>query len=195
MRKKIAILLVGLTTAMLAGCAKPAGESNTPSNRNAATPPNATAPAPTPAAENKNQLAASGNPSPASSPANTNSSAASGSTAPTSPDASKLLGSYLLNQIQKQGVSTMMSEVKTELIFTADGRYTRAIGAKGKTVQTESGQFSIAGDTLTFSRMLTNKTINNPPVKKAYTVELSPDGRELKLTSKTGETAVFYRGN
>lgn len=189
MKTKIAILLLGLMTAMLAGCTKPAGESNVPSNRAA------TAPANLAAAENKNAGAANGNSSPAASSANTNSNASSGNPASTPPDASKLIGSYLLNQIQKQGVATMMSEVKTELIFTADGRYTRVIGAKNKTVQTESGQFRIEGETLTFVKMLSNKTINNPPVEKNYTLALSSDGRELKLTSKTGETAIFYRGN
>lgn len=193
MKKKIAFLLIGLMTAMLAGCMHPASESNTPSNRNATVPANAAAPANSAPAENKNAGAATANPSPAASSANTNSSAAGGNSAP--PDPTKLVGSYLLNQIQKQGVSTMMSEVKTELIFTADGRYTRVIGAKSKTVQTESGQFRVQGETLTFVKMLTNKTISNPPVEKAYTIALSPDGRELKLTSKTGETAIFYRGN
>ncbi|HKP10769.1 MAG TPA: hypothetical protein VJZ91_01615, partial [Blastocatellia bacterium] len=110
-------------------------------------------------------------------------------------DSSKLVGTYDLNQIQKGGVTTMMSTAKVQIVFTADGRYSRAIVAKGKTVHTESGQFSIAGDKLTFSVVLTGKTINPTPKVKDYTVALSPDGRELKLTSPTGETAVFNRAS
>src|ERR1044072_7460770 len=124
MKKKIAILLAGLMGAILAGCAQPAGDSNAPSNRSATAPANTAAPANPAVPEAKNANAANGNSSAAAAPANTNSNVSSGP-APAPPDATKLVGSYLLNQIQKQGVVTMMSEVKTELIFTADGRYPR----------------------------------------------------------------------
>jgi hypothetical protein len=189
MKKTIAILVTGLMTALLAGCTKPASDSN----RAATAPTNTAAPANLATGENKNAGAATANPAPANPSGNANVS--SGNSAPAVPDPTKLVGSYQLNQIQKQGVATMMSEVKTNLVFTADGRYSRAISAKGKTVQTESGRFRLEGETLTFVRLLSNKTINNPPVEKNYNIALSPDGRELRLTSKTGETAIFYRGN
>ena len=89
----------------------------------------------------------------------------------------------------------MMSVAKIEIVFNADGRYSRSATAKGKTIHTESGQFSITGDTLTFKIVLSNKTILRPPVEKQYTIVLSSDGRELKLTSKTGDTAVFNRSH
>ena len=89
----------------------------------------------------------------------------------------------------------MIGVADVELVFNTNNRYSRAVSAKGKTVQTESGQFIIEGDTLTFNVILSGKTINKTPIRKYYTIALSPDGRELKLTSKTGETAVFNRTN
>jgi pyruvate/2-oxoglutarate dehydrogenase complex dihydrolipoamide acyltransferase (E2) component len=194
MKKTIAILIIGLTTAMLGGCTQPASDSNSASKSAASAATNRAAPASKPVTENKNGSPAETH-SPTAAPANANGNAnASSSTAATAaPDPAKLVGSYIMNQIQKEGVSTMMSQARVEIVFTADGRYSRAVSAKGKTVHNESGQFQIAGDTLTFKITLSNKTINKTPVEKDYTIALSPDGRELKLTSKTGDTAIFYR--
>ena len=191
MKRTIAILIVGLITALLYGCTKPAGGSNTASANRATATTNTAAPANIAVTENRNSSAASSNPSPA--PASTNANTSSAGSAPV--DSSKLVGTYHLNQIQKEGVATMMSVADIELVFNADNRYSRAVTAKGKTVQTESGQFIIEGDQLTFNIILSGKTINKTPIRKYYTIALSPDGRELKLTSKTGETAVFYRAH
>jgi hypothetical protein len=165
----------------LAACAGPANDSNRAS-QNAAATTNVVA------SENRNQAAANANLASPSSSTNSNSTATGGAL-----DSSKLVGTYDLNQIQKGGVTTMMSAAKVQIVFTADGRYSRSIVAKGKIVHNESGQFEVAGDKLTFKVVLTGKTINPTPKVKDYTVALSPDGRELKLTSPTGETAVFYR--
>lgn len=174
-------LSTGLLAFMLAGCAGPAKNSNGATG-------NAAAPSNTAASGNRNQSAANANLASSLSTANSNSDAGGGAL-----DASKLVGTYNLNQIQKGGVTTMMSTAKVQIVFTADGRYSRSITAKGKIVNNESGQFEVAGDKLTFKAVLTGKTINPTPKVKDYTVALSPDGRELKLTSPTGETAVFYR--
>ena len=175
-------LFASLLALMLGGCAGPANEMNRAS-QNAATLSNVAA------IENRNQRAANANLNSSPSSANSNSNTTDGSAV----DSSKLVGTYNLNQIQKGGVTTMMSTAKVQIVFTADGRYSRSIEAKGKMVHNESGQFSVAGDKLTFSVVLTGKTINPKPKMKDYTVALSPDGRELKLTSPTGETAVFNR--
>jgi hypothetical protein len=174
-------LFTGLLVFMLAGCAGPAKDSNSAIG-------NASAPSNIAAGRNHNQGAANANLAPSPSTANSNSSAGGGPL-----DASKLVGTYDLNQIQKGGVTTMMSTAKVQIVFTADGRYSRSITAKGKIVHNESGEFNVAGDKLTFKVVLTGKAINPTPKVKDYTVVLSPDGRELKLTSTTGETAVFYR--
>lgn len=188
---RIAITLcVGLIAVILGGCGQSASDNNSKS-ANAAAKPGVAAPANTALAGNQNNSAASGNPSPASSAANDNSNPASAGAI----DASKLVGAYDLNQIQKGGVTTMMSTAKVQLIFTSDGRYSRVIVTKGKMVNNESGQFSISGNTLTFNIVLTGKTINKTPKRKDYTIALSPDGKELKLTSETGEMAVFNRAS
>jgi hypothetical protein len=190
MKRTITILIVGLITVMLSGCTQPSGGANTASTNRAATA-NTAAAANIAVTENRNSSAATGNSSSTPASANANANTSSAGTAPV--DSSKLLGTYHLNQIQKEGVATMMSVADIELVFNADNRYSRAVTAKGKTVQTESGQFIIEGDKLTFNIILSGKTINKTPIRKEYTIALSPDGRELKLTSKTGETAVFYR--
>jgi len=178
-------LFAGMLAFMLVGCAGPAKTSN-------GEPSNPAAPAHTAASDYRNQGAANANL--ASSPSSANSNSNSNSNATGGPlDAAKLVGTYNLNQIQKGGVTTMMSTAKVQIVFTADGRYSRSITAKGKIVNNESGQFEVAGDKLTFKAVLTGKTINPTPKVKDYTVALSPDGRELKLTSPTGEMAVFYR--
>ena len=174
-------LFTGLFALMLAACTGPAKDSNHPVQ-------NAAAPASGAASQNRNQNAANANHASSPSSANSNSNATGGAL-----DASKLVGTYNLNQIQKGGVTTMMTGPQVQLVFTADNRYSRSISAKGKLVHNESGQFELAGDKLTFKVVLTGKTINPTPKIKDYTIALSPDGRELKLTSPTGETAVFYR--
>jgi hypothetical protein len=197
MKKTIASLILGLFIAALGGCKKPADDSTTASGNRAPAAASAAAPSAAAVTENRNGSAANGNTPPPPSPANANGNAnASSGAAPTAvADPTKLVGTYALNQIQKEGVSTMMSVAKIEIVFNADGRYSRAASAKGKTIHTESGQFSIAGDSLTFKIVLSNKTILKPPVEKKYTIGLTPDGRELRLTSKTGDTAVFYRSH
>jgi hypothetical protein len=191
MKKAIAILILGLVTATLGGCKKPADDSLSASGNSASATTNTAAPASLAVNENSHSSAANSNTP--SSPVDANASSGTAATAVTDP--TKLVGTYGLNQIQKEGVSTMMSLAKIEIVFNPDGRYSRSASAKGKTVHTESGQFSITGDTLTFKIVLSNKTIMKPPVEKKYTIVLSPDGRELKLTSKTGDTAIFYRSH
>ena len=163
MKKTIGVLIIGLVAAMLGGCAKPADDSSSAAKSGAAT--NSAAPA-------------NNNAAPASLGA---------------PDPTKLVGTYVMNQIQKAGVSTLITQAKIEYVFNANGRYSRAASVKGKTVNTESGQFAIAGDTLTFKIVLSGKNINTKPIEKNYTIAMTPDGREVRLTSKTGDTAVLYR--
>lgn len=196
MKKIIAFLIIGLTTAMLGGCTKPVSDSNSASKNAASAATNrSAAPASVAVIENKNNSAITGNISTASAPANANGNAnvSSGNPATAVPDPAKLVGTYEMNQIQKEGVSTMITQAKIEFIFNADGRYNRVATAKGKTVNTQSGQFSIVGDKLTFKIQLMGKQINTTPIEKNYTISLSPDGRELKMISKTGETATFNR--
>lgn len=200
MKKTIGVLIIGLAAAMLGGCAKPADDSSSAAKSGAATNSaapanNNAAPAGVVAANNQNGGAANANRSTASLPANANGNANASKAADSlgTPDPSKLVGTYVMNQIQKAGVSTLITQAKIEYVFNANGRYSRAASVKGKTVNTESGQFAIAGDTLTFKIVLSGKSINTKPIEKNYTIAMTPDGREVRLTSKTGDTAVLYR--
>jgi hypothetical protein len=191
MNRILITLWVGWMAVVLGGCARPASNANGASKNGTSAAANTAASTNVRLADNRNNSAATGNAAPAPSPTNANSDPAKAGAI----DASKLVGAYDLNQIQKGGVTTMMSDAKAQIIFTADGRYSRVIVTNGKMVNNESGQFSVAGDKLTFSVVLTGKTINKTPKLKDYTVALSPDGRELKLTSPTGETAIFNRAS
>jgi hypothetical protein len=197
MKKTTAILMTGLMTAMLGGCTKPASDASSSAKNGAAMATNSAAPASVTPAENKNAGATSANqssaPSTASS-ANTNLNANVSSPASTSaPDPSKLVGTYVMTQILKDGVATMITQAKIEYVFNTNGRYSRVATVKDKTVNTESGQFALDGDKLTFKIVLSGKSINKKPIEKNYTIALTPDGREARLTSKTGDTAVLNR--
>src|SRR5436309_1791240 len=175
MKKTIAILIIGLMTALLGGCTKPASDTNSASKNVASAATNSAVPASVAVTENKNNNAvATANNSSASSPANANGNAnvSNGSAATAPLDPAKLLGTYEMNQIQKEGVSTMITQAKIAFIFNADGRYNRVATAKGKTVNTQSGQFSIVGDKLTFKIQLMGKQINTTPIEKNYTIAL-----------------------
>src|SRR5947209_6133779 len=198
MKKTIVILIIGSITAMLGGCTQPASDANSASKNGASPMTNSATPASVAVTENHNGSAVNANHSPAPPAAsltsvNGNANKSSAAVATAAPDPAKLVGTYVMNQIQKEGVSTMITQAKIELVFNANGRYSRAATVKGKTVNTESGQFSVDGDKLTFKIVLSGKSINKKPIEKNYTIDLSPDGRELKLTSKTGDTAVFNR--
>jgi hypothetical protein len=197
MKKTISILLTGLIVTLLNGCTKPAGDSNSAAKNNAAAT-NSAAPLTTAPTENQNGNLANANHSPAASAAspanrngNTNQSSATASTG--APDPTKLVGTYAMNQIQKSGISTLITQAKIEYVFNANGRYSRAASVNGKTINTESGEFHVEGDKLTFKIVLSGKSINKKPIEKNYTIGMTPDGREVRLTSKTGEVAVLKR--
>src|SRR5437870_500153 len=45
----------------------------------------------------------------------------------------QLIGSYEAREVEEKGVVTMISQIKTIFVFTADGTYQRVSQAKGKT--------------------------------------------------------------
>ena len=209
MNKAIAVLSIGLTVLMLAACTKPAGDAAGGSKNAAASKNAASVPPPTTdsaAAENANserpsRVAATPDgrgrvrkeevaPAPAN--ANSNTSTQSGGMSEI-PSVQKLVGTYELNEMQKGGVTTIMSKIKTQIVFTSDGRYSLATTAGGRTTHTESGQFHLEGDSLVFSMVLSDKDIKTTPVTKRSKVTVIGDGRELRVISKKGNVAVFYR--
>jgi hypothetical protein len=197
MKKTITVLIAGLIAATLAGCAQPASDSSSAAKNVAAPATNSNAQTVAAESVNRNSNAANANhaeASPATSAnSNSNSNQSSTGAATGPPDPSKLVGTYVMNQIQKGGISTLITQAKIEYVFNANGRYSRAASVKGKTINTESGEFHLDGDKLTFKIVLSGKSINKKPIEKNYTVGMSPDGREVRLTSKTGEVALLVR--
>ena len=196
MKKTITILLTGLIVALLSACTKPSSDSTGPANNNA-TATNSAAPASVPNVENQNGGAANVNRPPVAAAAAANSNAnanrASATETTGAPDATKMVGTYVLNQIEKTGVATLITKAKVEYVFNANGRYSRVATVNGKTINTESGEFHIDGDKLTFKIVLSGKSINKKPIEKNYTISMTPDGREVRLARNTGEVAVLKR--
>ncbi|HKQ09472.1 MAG TPA: hypothetical protein VJ464_30405 [Blastocatellia bacterium] len=192
MKKTITLLIAALIAATLIGCAQPASDSNSAVKNVAAPATNSNAPTGIAESVNRNGNAANVKASPAT-PANSNSNSSQPSAATGPPDPAKMVGTYVMNQIQKGGVSTLITQAKIEYVFNANGRYSRVATVKGKTINTESGEFNLDGDKLTFKIVLSGKSINKKPIEKNYTVGMTPDGREVRLTSKTGEVALLVR--
>ena len=87
-----------------------------------------------------------------------------------------------------------MSEVSAVFYFSPDGTYSRVSQKEGKIYHRDSGQFRIqAPDKLLLTIQTSNREIHNPPIERTHTFSLSPDGDELKLTSKDGSVAVYRR--
>jgi hypothetical protein len=110
----------------------------------------------------------------------------------------QLLGTYESREVHDQGVVTLMSQLKTVWMFTADGAYQRLSQVKGKPYHADSGTFRIDPPdklvlTIQVTGLKTQRKIQNPPLMKTHIFSLSPDGEELRLTSAKGAVAVFER--
>jgi hypothetical protein len=133
--------------------------------------------------------------------ANRNSGAARQSGADVSSKAGaspQLIGTYESREVQDKGVVTLISQLRTLLVFSSDGHYSRVSQVKGKTYHSDSGMFRIeAPDKLVLTIQMTGqkaqRKLQNPPLAKTHTFSLSSDGDELKLTSDKGAVATFRR--
>lgn len=110
----------------------------------------------------------------------------------------QLIGTYESREVHNQGVVTLISQLKTNWIFSADGTYERLSQVKGKPYHADSGTFRIDPPdklvlTIQMSGLKMNRKIQNPPLTKTHTFSLSPDGEELRLTSEKGSVAIFAR--
>jgi hypothetical protein len=130
---------------------------------------------------------------------NTNSSNPSGASASANSNGpSQLVGSYESREVHDQGVVTLITQLKTSWIFSADGTYQRLSQVKGATYHADSGTFRIEPpDNLVLAIQVTGqkakRKIQNPPISKTHKFSLSPDGDELRLTSAKGSVAIFER--
>jgi hypothetical protein len=126
--------------------------------------------------------------------ANSNSPVTSGAQSATRPaEPAKLFGAYEWREVEDKGVVTIITKVKTVMVFTADGNYSRISQRNGKTYHSDSGQFRIEGDKLVLTIQISEKNIKTPPLVKAHKFSLSADGDELKMTSDAGATATYQR--
>jgi hypothetical protein len=178
------ILLVSVML-LLASCKAPEAASN-----NKATP--------APAAPNTTS-----NANPSAETANTNRNSNPGKEAdaaatvkPVGPP--QLLGTYESREVRDQGVVTLMSQLKTLWMFSADGTYSRVSQVKGQPYHADSGTFRIEPpDKLVLTIQITGpkakRRIQNPPLSKTHTFSLSPDGEELRFTSAKGSVGIFKR--
>ena len=105
-----------------------------------------------------------------------------------------LEGTYAITEVQHDGIIEMITPENTTMIsFQQPASFSRVAKSKGKVSHTDSGQFSIAGSSLTLRIMLSQDKIQINPVEKRFSFSLSADGEELKLTSDKNKTAVFRK--
>ena len=183
-RAHTSILLVSAIL-LLAGCKAREAASNNP-----ATP----APAASNTPNNANQSAETAN---ANRNANTGKeSDASATVKPVGP--AQLLGTYESREVRDQGVVTMISQLKTLWMFSADGTYSRVSQVKGQPYHADSGTFRVEPPdklvlTIQVTGLKTKRQIQNPPLSKTHTFSLSPDGEELRFPSAKGSVGIFQR--
>lgn len=132
----------------------------------------------------------------ASSGANTNAATSTSSAATPRTPATKPLGTYEWREVEDdKGVVTIITKVKTTMVFRNDGSYSRISQLGTKTYHSDSGRFSIEGtDKLTLTIQVSQKNIQTPAINKSFKFSISPDGDRLKLTNeKKGSTAIYQR--
>lgn len=110
----------------------------------------------------------------------------------------ELLGTYESREVEDKGVTTLISQLKTLWLFSADGTYSRVAEVKGKPYHADSGKFRIEPPdklvlTIQQTGLKTQRKIQNPPLSKTHKFSLSPDGEELRLTSEKGSVGIFRR--
>jgi hypothetical protein len=110
----------------------------------------------------------------------------------------QLIGIYESTEVQSGGVVTLLSQLKTMFLFSADGSYSRESKVKGKPYHSDSGTFRIEPpDKLILNIQVTGlkaqRKIQSPPLTKTHRFSLSSDGDQLTLISADGKTALFRR--
>lgn len=160
--------------------------------------------APPPASSNASSNAGSANNSGQAAPTtNANRSANPGNEAGAAANAkanapAQLLGTYESREVQSEGVVTVMSQLKTLWMFSADGTYFRESQVKGKAYHADSGKFRIESPdklhlSIEVTGLKTARKVQTPPLSKTHVFSLSPDGEELRLTSDKGSVGIFRR--
>ena len=104
-----------------------------------------------------------------------------------------LQGSFSIKEVHKDGVINILTQATTVINFYQDGTYSRS-AMKGKhSYHSDGGNYRIDGNQITLMTTMSEGKIHNPPRESTHTFTLSADGRELRLTSSKGNTAVFQK--
>jgi hypothetical protein len=112
---------------------------------------------------------------------------------------SQPLGTYVMSEVHdKQGIVSIISEVKTVIHFSPDGTYERSSSKEGTPYHNDWGEYRVEGDdklvlSIKMSKQKLDNKVHNPPLEKTHRFTLSPDGQELQLTTDDGKMAVFRR--
>ena len=182
---KLRILIIALLALIPAGCKKE--ESAAVSNSTPSTSSSEARPS-TPVTSNSNSTAQPDSPAPS------DKSAGSPAAPNTVADPAKMIGTYEITQVQKEGVVVMLSESKTQITFSPEGTYTRVSKRKDEAVHDDQGRYRIeGGDQLVLTIQMSKKTIHDPPIEKRHKISLSEDGEELKMISDKGDIAIFRK--
>jgi hypothetical protein len=115
-------------------------------------------------------------------------------TAAAANNAAKLFGTYQMSEVHSGGVVNMISQLKTQITFLADGTYSRISMRKGNVYHSDAGDFRVEGnDQLVLLIKFARQKMNNPPLERRHSFTLSRDGEELKMTSDDGKVAVYRK--
>jgi hypothetical protein len=176
MKRIHTILILLLLLAIGTGACKNAATStNNQANPAQSTAPNSNAP--------NNPPAANDNAPTAKSPA-----------APGANTLSKLFGTYAMSEVHSGGVVNMISQIRTQITFLADGTYSRISMRKGNVYHSDAGDFRVEGDDqLVLVIKFAKQKVHNPPLERRHSFSLSRDGEELRMTSDDGKVAVFRK--
>jgi len=104
-----------------------------------------------------------------------------------------LKGTYVVSEVQKDGVINVLTSRKTFLAFLPDNNYVRVSKENGTTYHSDSGKYRTEGDRLILSITLSQGRIFQPPREVQHIFSLERDGQELKLTSSKGNVALFRK--
>jgi hypothetical protein len=100
-----------------------------------------------------------------------------------------------MSEVNREGVTTMVSKIESTITFRPDGTYARVSKRNGKIYHSDGGKFSVEGtDKLVLTIQVSNKDgVFKVPVVRTRKFSLSPDGSELRMVDARGRSAVFRR--
>ena len=108
-----------------------------------------------------------------------------------------LLGTYVVVEVRHKGIIDMISASNTtQITFTQDGKFRRESKKGGRVDHTDAGDFKVEGkNQLVLVIHESKQKIQEPPVVIRHPIQVSTDGSELVMTSKSGSAATFRRLN